>query len=178
MKHHQLPYKVFLRIMFSHIVCIAKYTSVEVKYASAPDMSMAHLCISAQPSPDAKQAKPWGILIAKEDTVCEQVHIWEIRTLLRAPVIYLQGFCQGICITDLLIRLSEKEFKVKIGTCFRRCSDCSSLISRYREFIDWNIIELHGSCTFSQNRGSNFYYEDHFDWLTITPGIRECSVRE
>jgi len=38
-----------------------------------------------------------------------------------------------------LVKVSEKEFDVEIGTCFRRCSDCNSLVSRFRESLDGNI---------------------------------------
>ena len=62
-----------------------------------------------------------------------------------------------------LIKLSEKEFKVEIGTHFRRCHDCSLLILKYRAFLKTNIIEMDGGCTFSQNRQANFSYEDYFD---------------
>ena len=62
-----------------------------------------------------------------------------------------------------LIKVNEKEFKVEIGTCFRRCSDCTSLISRFREFLDGNIIEEQGSCTYKDKMQSNFSYEDYFD---------------
>ena len=54
---------------------------------------------------------------------------------------------------------TEDSFEIEIGTCFRRCTDCCSLIRQYREFMDGNIIE--DSCNFEQNR--NFCYEDYFD---------------
>ena len=62
-----------------------------------------------------------------------------------------------------LIKISEKEFKVEIGTCFRRCSDCSNLIKRFKEYLDGNIIEEKGGCTYRDNQQSNFAYEDYFD---------------
>ncbi len=58
-------------------------------------------------------------------------------------------------------KINEKEFEVEIGTCFRRCTDCTSLIRRLREFLDGNLIEEKGECTFSTGR--NFCYEDYFD---------------
>ncbi len=60
-----------------------------------------------------------------------------------------------------LIKINEKEFQVEIGTDFRRCTDCNSLINRYREFLEGNIIEEKGSCTF-EGRKRNFCYEDYF----------------
>ena len=48
-----------------------------------------------------------------------------------------------------LVRLNEKEFDIEIGTDFRRCSDCTSLINRYKEFIE--VIEDKGCCTYRNN---------------------------
>lgn len=61
-----------------------------------------------------------------------------------------------------LSKVNEKEFTVEIGTCFRRCSDCSSLIRQLGEFLDGNLIEIKGNCSFEQNR-NNFSYEDYFE---------------
>ncbi len=58
-------------------------------------------------------------------------------------------------------KVDDKEFDVEVGSDFRRCTDCNSLISRYREFLDGNVIEKKGSCTFESRK--NFCYEDHFD---------------
>jgi hypothetical protein len=62
-----------------------------------------------------------------------------------------------------LLKVSDKEFDVEIGTCFRRCSDCNSLVSRFRESLDGNIIEDKGSCTFKGRDSDSFCYEDYFD---------------
>ena len=59
-------------------------------------------------------------------------------------------------------KINEKEFSIEIGTDFRRCSDCSSLITRYKEFLDGNLIEEKGSCTYERPM-NNFAYEDYFD---------------
>lgn len=59
-----------------------------------------------------------------------------------------------------MTRINDREIDIEIGTNFRRCTECSSLISRYREFLDGNMIEEQGSCTFEINR--NFAYEDYF----------------
>lgn len=62
-----------------------------------------------------------------------------------------------------LIKIGPKEFKVEIGTSFRRCQECSTLISRFREFMHSNVIENEGNCSYSQRRSQNFNYEDYFD---------------
>ena len=62
-----------------------------------------------------------------------------------------------------LIKINEKEFKVEIGTCFRRCSDCNRLVRELREFLEGNIIEDKGSCTYENKLQSNFSYEDYFE---------------
>jgi hypothetical protein len=59
-------------------------------------------------------------------------------------------------------KITERQFDVEIGTDFRRCTDCCSLIGKYREFMDGNIIEEKGTCTF-EGRKQNFSYEDYFD---------------
>lgn len=63
-----------------------------------------------------------------------------------------------------LSKINEKEFEVEVGTCFRRCSDCNSLISRFKEFLDGNVIEDKGSCSYEgRSSSNNFCYEDYFD---------------
>ena len=71
-------------------------------------------------------------------------------------------FKQNATVPHSLKKINEREFEVEIGTDFRRCTDCNSLINRYRDFLDGNIIEEKGSCTF-EGRKKNFCYEDHFD---------------
>jgi len=61
-----------------------------------------------------------------------------------------------------LIKKDELEFDIEIGTCFSRCRDCSSLVSRYREHLDGNIIENKGSCSF-KGFEKGFCYEDYFE---------------
>ena len=60
-----------------------------------------------------------------------------------------------------LIKLNDKEFNVEIGTCFSRCRDCNSLVSRFKEHLDGNVIEDKGSCSF-EGRKQSFCYEDYF----------------
>ena len=64
-----------------------------------------------------------------------------------------------------IIKINEKEFDIEIGTCFRRCTDCCDLIRRFREFLDGNVIEEKGSCTFEARAFGNpdFCYEDMFE---------------
>ena len=62
-----------------------------------------------------------------------------------------------------IIKINDKEFDVEIGTNFKRCTECSNLISRYRQFLDDNIIEEKGNCTYENFKSKNFCYEDYFD---------------
>lgn len=71
-------------------------------------------------------------------------------------------FREKATVPNKIEKLNDKEFKVEVGTDFRRCSDCNSLINQYREFLDGNIIEDKGSCQY-EGRLRNFSYEDYFD---------------
>ncbi len=57
-------------------------------------------------------------------------------------------FNERSSVPSKLKKIDEKNFEVEIGTDFRRCTDCLSLINEYREFLDGNVIEEKGSCTF------------------------------
>jgi hypothetical protein len=73
-------------------------------------------------------------------------------------------FLQNSEVPSKLIKINEKEFKIELGTCFKRCSDCSNLINKYKEFLDNNVIEETGLCSYENNfRSTNFCYEDYFD---------------
>jgi len=61
-----------------------------------------------------------------------------------------------------IIKLNEKEFDIEVGTHFKRCSDCSKLISGFREFLDGNVIEEKGNCSY-EGKFINFCYEDYFE---------------
>ncbi|MEA3430079.1 MAG: hypothetical protein U9R08_02300 [Nanoarchaeota archaeon] len=61
-----------------------------------------------------------------------------------------------------LKQISETEFHVEIGTDFRRCSDCTALISRLRNALNGHIIVNQGTCTFKQKQ-REFCFEDYFD---------------
>ena len=68
-------------------------------------------------------------------------------------------FKEKASVPNKLVKINEKEFKVEIGTAFRRCTDCNSLINRYREFLNGNLIDDKGSCMFE---GRSYCYEDYF----------------
>lgn len=70
-------------------------------------------------------------------------------------------FREKAAVPTKLAKINEKEFEVEIGTDFKRCTDCTSLIGRYKEYVDGNLIEEKGSCTFEQFK-RNFEYEDYF----------------
>jgi hypothetical protein len=57
-------------------------------------------------------------------------------------------------------QITEKEMEIIIGTEFLRCTECNKLISRFREFLDGNVIEEQGTCTWQKRE---FDYEDYFD---------------
>jgi hypothetical protein len=76
-----------------------------------------------------------------------------------------KDFYEKADVPSKLIQINEKEFKIEIGTHFKRCSDCSRLINQYKEFLDGNIIEETGSCSYTKSNFTNnkFCYEDYFD---------------
>jgi len=59
-----------------------------------------------------------------------------------------------------ITKINDKEFTIEIGSNFRRCSDCTALVGKYREFLDGNLIEDHGTCTLKKR---DFCYEDYFE---------------
>ncbi len=59
-----------------------------------------------------------------------------------------------------LNKVSEKQFEIHVGTSFRRCSECTALISRYREQMDGNVILKTNNCPYEPRE---FAYEDHFE---------------
>lgn len=61
-----------------------------------------------------------------------------------------------------LEKRGEREYDIKVGTSYARCSECSALVRELREFMDGSLIEERGSCTF-EDRRQNFCYEDHFE---------------
>lgn len=57
-------------------------------------------------------------------------------------------------------KAGEKEFSIEIGTSFRRCTECNSLIERIGHVADASAIVHKGSCTFHQRE---FCEEDYFE---------------
>jgi transcriptional accessory protein Tex/SPT6 len=75
-----------------------------------------------------------------------------------------KDFLNNSEVPSKIIKINEKEFRIELGTCFKRCSDCSSLINRYKEFLDNNVIEENGNCSYENNfRAKSFCFEDYFD---------------
>jgi hypothetical protein len=72
-----------------------------------------------------------------------------------------KGFRERSTVPSNLKKINEKEFEVEIGTDFRRCTDCCALVGLYREFLDGNIIEEKGGCTFLDRK--EMHYEDYFE---------------
>ena len=76
-------------------------------------------------------------------------------------------FSQNSSVPSKLVKINDREYEVEIGTDFRSCSDCCSLVAKYREFLDGNLIEDKGSCPYEGRKfgrgGSGFSYEDYFD---------------
>ena len=73
-------------------------------------------------------------------------------------------FCENSSVPTKIRCLNEKGFDIEIGTDFKRCSDCNKMVSRFKEFLDGNVIEEKGNCTYeSSSKNNNFCYEDHFE---------------
>lgn len=65
-------------------------------------------------------------------------------------------FSQNSSVPTKIIKLNEKEFDIEIGTDFKRCSDCTNFINRLRDFLDGNVIEEKGSCSYEAFRFNDF----------------------
>ncbi|MFH0874508.1 MAG: hypothetical protein V1859_01100 [archaeon] len=61
-----------------------------------------------------------------------------------------------------LIKISDKEYKIEVGSAFTRCSDCNSLIKTFKDRLFGNVVDKMGTCTF-KGRVQNFSYEDYFE---------------
>ncbi|PIN69457.1 hypothetical protein COV93_05455 [Candidatus Woesearchaeota archaeon CG11_big_fil_rev_8_21_14_0_20_43_8] len=68
------------------------------------------------------------------------------------PTIY-SYFANRAEVPTVMRKTGPREFEVEIGTAFKRCTDCCSLVNRYREHLDGCLIEDKGTCTF---QGMNF----------------------
>ena len=64
-------------------------------------------------------------------------------------------------VPKMFMKNDERSFTITIGSAFQRCTTCNSLIGKYREFLDGNIIIEKGQCTF-EGQKRNFCYEDYF----------------
>ena len=71
-------------------------------------------------------------------------------------------FREKASVPTKLHKVSDKEFYIDVGTHFKRCSDCTALISRYKDYLDGNLIEDKGTCTFVRKE-REFAFEDYFD---------------
>ena len=60
-------------------------------------------------------------------------------------------FVQNTETPTKLSKLNEKTFEVEVGSSFRRCSECCSLVNRYREYNDGNLIQKKRLCTYEPN---------------------------
>jgi len=57
-------------------------------------------------------------------------------------------------------KVENRMYAIEIGSSFRRCSECNSVIGRLRDLLDGNVIVDKGSCTLKERE---FSYEDHFE---------------
>ena len=74
-----------------------------------------------------------------------------------------KAFQENSSVPSKIIKINEKEFDIEVETDFRRCSDCTKLIGRYREYLYNNLIEKKGNCTYEGLGNGNFCYEDYFE---------------
>jgi len=66
----------------------------------------------------------------------------------------------NLTVSAKLVKINEKEFTIEIGTDFKRCSDCTMLLNRFREYLDGSLIEDRGSCSMKERA---FGYDDYFE---------------
>jgi len=60
-----------------------------------------------------------------------------------------------------LIQKDTHEFKVEVGTAFRRCQECVKLSNRYREALQGCMVLDKGNCTF-EGLQKTWTFEDYF----------------
>ena len=70
-------------------------------------------------------------------------------------------FKASASVPTTLRKIDEFTFEVEIKTDLRRCSDCTTLINKYREAVV-GIIEEKGTCTY-KGFSRNFSYDDYFE---------------
>lgn len=110
---------------------------------------------------------PSGIRVVKEVIRYESPKLCNVHLTL-SPNACITTFVQTISSnfkqhaeTPIkLIQKTDKEFIFEIGTSFRRCSECTSLIGRFRENADGNLVLKKGNCPYEQKSFSN---EDYFE---------------
>ena len=64
-------------------------------------------------------------------------------------------FSRRVDSTVKFTKLSSSEFQVTVGGEFSRCRDCMLLSYMFREYLNGNIIEKKGTCSFMG--GSNLF---------------------
>jgi len=74
-------------------------------------------------------------------------------------------FAQEANVITKISKITSREYDIEIGTDFKRCSECTKLIGRYKEFLDNNVIEEKGNCEFESfyRKDDKFCYEDYFE---------------
>jgi hypothetical protein len=125
--------------------------------------------LAAMKSAEAAKMKGRCIMIRKEIVSASSPKSCALHITLSdsikdngfVEVIY-RNWSENCEVASKLTKIGEKEFRVDIGTCFSRCSDCTALINRYREY-DSNVIEQSGTCTFKGKKMPKFCEEDCFD---------------
>lgn len=48
-----------------------------------------------------------------------------------------------------LNRITEKEWEIEVGSSFKRCTECLDIISRFRAYLQDNVIVEKGNCTYT-----------------------------
>jgi hypothetical protein len=104
----------------------------EVMRTHAPKMCLLHITLSDRMA---------------GDKLIEKIHSYYMKEKSETPTKIRQ--------------INDKEWVIEIGSAFRRCSDCNSFVTRIKEFMDGNILESSGNCTF-EKRVPGFSYEDFF----------------
>ncbi|MCF7860944.1 hypothetical protein K9M79_01770 [Candidatus Woesearchaeota archaeon] len=57
-------------------------------------------------------------------------------------------FLEKASVETKITKVGDREYEIEIDTHLRRCTDCCSLINRFRDFLDGNIIDEKGNCPF------------------------------
>jgi len=120
----------------------------------------------AKKDEDKILASPFGMRVVKEVIRYESPKLCNVHLTL-SPHVSSAAFVQTIT-SDFkqhaqtpikLVQKADKEFTVEVGTSFRRCSECTSLIGRFRENANGNLLLKKGNCPYEQR---SFSDEDYF----------------